>query len=88
MPVFKYGGHTFEIKITRSGEETVLYDGEPVSSKMTRFGGTHEFSVKEGEEIVSYMVRVQPKGGKILGTMFGTSPKVTVFRNGENIYTS
>ena len=88
MPMFKYGGHNFEIRITRSGEETVLYDGEPVSSKMTRFGGTHEFSMKEDDEMVSYIVKVQPKGGKLLGTMFGTSPKVTVTRNGQQIYTS
>ena len=27
MPIFKHGGHTFEIRLTRSGEETVLYDG-------------------------------------------------------------
>lgn len=88
MPIFKYGGHNFEIKITPAGEETVLYDGEPVSSKMTRLGGTHEFSVKEEKEMVSYKVKIQPKGGKLLGVMFGTSPKVTVERNGENIYTS
>lgn len=88
MPIFKHGGHNFEIKITRSGEETVLYDGDPVSSKITRTGGTHKFSVNEEGETVSYMVKVAPKGGKILGTMFGTSPKITVFRNGQQIYES
>lgn len=86
--MFKHGGHNFEVKISRSGEETVLYDGEPVSSKITRTGGTHEFSVKEEDEMVSYMVKVAPKGGKILGTMFGGAPKVTVFRNGQQIYES
>lgn len=88
MPIFKHGGHTFEIRLTGSGEETVLYDGEPASSRTSRFGTTHEFSVKEGEETVSYVVEVKPKGGKILGTMFGTAPKVTVFRNEQKIYSS
>jgi len=89
MPFIKYGNHTIEVRLERHGEETVFYDGEVMSSKMTTFGGTHRFSVKEDDEAVNYEVKIKPKGGLfgvVTGFGLATAPTVEVRRNGKKIY--
>jgi len=96
MPIIKYGDHNIEVRFEIGGAQTVLYDGEAVSSRMpdtaqfTPFasGMTHSFSVEEGGDTVVYDVQVKPRGllGKLGG--IGVLPRVEVFRNGKKIYSS
>jgi len=79
MPIIKYGNHVIDVKLEQSGEETVTYDGEPMSSKMSTFGATHKFSVKEEGQDVAYEVKVKPKGGllgKVTGIGMSFAPRV------------
>jgi hypothetical protein len=91
MPIIKYGNHIIDVRLEQSGEETVTYDGELMSSKMSTFGATHKFSVKEEGQDVAYEVKVKPKGGllgKVTGIGMSFAPKVEVFREGKKIYSS
>ena len=91
MPVVQFGNHTIEIKFERNGEEAIYYDARIVSSKMSTFGGTHNFSVNEDGKDIAYKVQIKPKGGilgKITGMGMSFAPKVEVFREGNRIYTS
>ncbi len=92
MPFVKYGNHTIEIRLGSGGQEDVFYDGDPVSSRMTRATkSTHQFSVEEENENVTYEVKIGIRGG-LLGMITGygvmRAPKIEVYRNGKKIYSS
>jgi hypothetical protein len=92
MPIIQYGNHTIEVRLDRStGEETILYDGKVMSSRISMRGGSHKFSVKEEGEGANYEVKIKVKGG-LLGTItgigFSLTPTVEVFRNGQKIYST
>jgi hypothetical protein len=85
MVFIKYGNHTIE---STRGEENVFYDGEVVSSKVSRgMKSDHSFHVKEDGEDATYDVKLATKG------IFSIIPgrvrvKIEVFRNGKSIYSS
>lgn len=88
MVFVKYGNHNIEIRLGRGGAEDVFYDGQVVSSKIS--GGmksAHNFSVKEDGSDVMYEVKIAVKG---LFSIFPgrVRPKIEVFRDGKQIYSS
>jgi len=94
MVFVKYGNHVIEVKLDpRTGEETILYDGGVVSSKITVRGGTHKFAVKEESEDATYEVEIgaRRRGGLISRLSFLAPPNiptVKVSRNGKEIYST
>ena len=78
MKTIMYNGHKLEIK--GLGREKVYYDGQEMSSRLSMFGASHVFRVKEAGEDVQYEV--------IFGTRWhGCSYWCEVRRKGEIIYT-
>jgi hypothetical protein len=92
MPIIRYGNHTIEVKLDpKTGEETVLYDGQVMSSKISVGGATHRFTVREEGKDVTYEVKIGTRGlGGIKGIFMWPVrvPKVEVSRDGKQIYSS
>ncbi len=49
-------GHKIEVK--SFGTEKIVYDGEIVSKRISMFGATHVFAVKEDNNDVQYEVEI------------------------------
>ncbi|MBS7615487.1 hypothetical protein KEJ18_07160 [Candidatus Bathyarchaeota archaeon] len=63
MPIIKYGNHIIEVRLDpKTGEETVFYDGQVVSSKISVEGATHKFSVNEEGKDITYEVKIGTRG--------------------------
>jgi len=76
---FFHNGNEIEIHNNIWGKETILYNGEKMTSHYSFFGKNHCFSVKEEGDWVDYEVQV---GFAAYGVGFN------IYRNGETLMES
>jgi hypothetical protein len=79
--VISHNGQTIEIRVSSlTGKETVLYNGNEVSSKFSVMGTVHIFRTIESKEDVQYEVEIGSR-------WHGMSHWTIVRRNWQIIYT-
>lgn len=78
--VIHLDGHNIGITSSSFGHETISHDGVTMSKGFSIMGGTHVFTVKEGESTATYEVRLR-------GSKSGMSCQVTIKKNGVEVHT-
>ena len=73
-----HNGNQIEVHNSMMGKETILYNGEEMSSKSSFFGARHEFWVIEDDEDVKYEVLISFNWK--IGIAFD------IYRNGDPLF--
>lgn len=80
LTYFTEDRHRLDITNSWLGEEKIYYDGLLVSRNASILGSTHEFTVMEKEEKVSYRIQIEFKWPFRIG--------FDIFRNGKALLLS